>query len=56
MSEVIVSYLVGGIEVLLAFWDVITHPVYVLIQQLWMQTSGVKRTRTLGTKQSYTYT
>jgi len=57
MSEVIGPYLVGGIEVLLAIWDVITHPVYVLIQQLWMQTSGVKRTRTLESNQShYTYT
>jgi len=39
------GFLVGLIEVLLFIWDVVTYPVYVLIQQPWRQTRRIERIR-----------
>jgi len=39
------SFLVGLIEVLLFIWDVITYPLYVIVQQPWRQTRRIERTR-----------
>jgi len=39
------SFLISVIEVLLFLWDVLTYPLYVLIQQPWRQTSKIERTR-----------
>jgi len=39
------SFLIGLLEVLLFIWDVLTYPVYLLIQQPWKQTKMIERTR-----------
>jgi len=41
----VAGFLVGLLEVLLFIWDVLTYPVYVLIQQPWKQTRRIQRTR-----------
>jgi len=41
----VASMLVGLIEVLLFIWDVLTYPLYVIIQQPWRQTRRIQRTR-----------
>jgi len=41
----VAGFLVGLIEVLLFIWDVLTYPVYVLIQQPWKQTRKIQRIR-----------
>jgi len=41
----VAGFLVGLIELLLFIWDVLTYPVYVLIQQPWKQTRRIQRTR-----------
>ena len=39
------SFLIRLLEVLLYIWDVLTFPVYLLIQQPWKQTRMIERTR-----------
>jgi len=39
------SLLIGCLEVLLFIWDVLTYPLYFLIQQPWKQTRRIEKTR-----------
>eukprot|EP00091_Calanus_sinicus_P009033 TRINITY_DN2139_c0_g1_i1.p1 TRINITY_DN2139_c0_g1~~TRINITY_DN2139_c0_g1_i1.p1 ORF type:complete len:123 (-),score=35.32 TRINITY_DN2139_c0_g1_i1:47-415(-) len=39
------TVLVGIIEILLHIWDVITYPVYALVQRPWRQRSKIEKTR-----------
>ena len=39
------SLLIGCLEVLLFIWDVLTYPLYFIIQQPWKQTRRIEKTR-----------